>query len=148
MLEKINWFRLTGLKPLVLLMSKWIHLFLRKNYNLRCGVGLSLRNQIEALSYIIPAAKTASKKIGALILSLNFLSSEVSFIFINLPCKLVWNTAVISGLILPVASSIQYRSGSIRQLVVHLLPFLNPWLIFRIYTAGSLLQVLLWQIFI
>ena len=31
MLEKLNWFRLTGLITLVLLMWKWIGLFLRKN---------------------------------------------------------------------------------------------------------------------
>ena len=36
MLGKLNWFRLTGLITLVLLMGKWMDLFLRKNHLLRC----------------------------------------------------------------------------------------------------------------
>ena len=35
-LGKLNWFRLTGLITLVLLMGKWMGLFLRKNHLLRC----------------------------------------------------------------------------------------------------------------
>ena len=35
-LEKLNWFRLTGLITLVLLTLKWVGLFLRKNHLLRC----------------------------------------------------------------------------------------------------------------
>ena len=35
-LENLNWFRLTGLITLLLLMSKWMGLFLRKNHLLRC----------------------------------------------------------------------------------------------------------------
>ena len=33
---KISWFHLTSLKTLVLLMGKWMCLFLRKNHLLRC----------------------------------------------------------------------------------------------------------------
>ena len=33
---KLNWFHLTGIITQVLLMLKWIGLFLRKNYILRC----------------------------------------------------------------------------------------------------------------
>ena len=36
MLGKLGWFRLTGLITMVLLMQKWMGLFLRKNYLLRC----------------------------------------------------------------------------------------------------------------
>ena len=36
MLEKLNWFRLTSLLTLVLLMWKWMALFLTKNHLLRC----------------------------------------------------------------------------------------------------------------
>ena len=36
MLEKLNKLHLTGLNTLVLLVSKWIGLFLRKNHLLRC----------------------------------------------------------------------------------------------------------------
>ena len=35
MLEKLNWFRLNGLITLMLMMGKWIGLFLRKKYLLR-----------------------------------------------------------------------------------------------------------------
>ena len=36
MLGKLSWFCLTGLKTMVLLIQKWMGLFLRKNYLLRC----------------------------------------------------------------------------------------------------------------
>ena len=36
MLEKLNWFRLTDVITLLLLMGKWIDLFLNKNHLLRC----------------------------------------------------------------------------------------------------------------
>ena len=69
MLQKLNWFRLTNLMKLVLLMWKWMGLLLRKNHLLRCwGWG----------SYIISIAKTASKKIRILICSIKFLSPEVA----------------------------------------------------------------------
>ena len=42
MLGKLSWFRLTGLITMVLLMSKWMGLFLRKNHLFRCWVGPSL----------------------------------------------------------------------------------------------------------
>ena len=38
MLGKLNWFCLTGLITMVLLMKKWVGLFLRKNHPLRCWV--------------------------------------------------------------------------------------------------------------
>ena len=56
-------------------------------------------------SYIISIAKTASKKIGALIGSVKFLSPEVALcIYVNLPYAHVWNTVVMSGLVPLVAS--------------------------------------------
>ena len=36
MLEKLNWFHFTGLITLVLLIRKWMGLFMRKNHLLRC----------------------------------------------------------------------------------------------------------------
>ena len=38
MLGKLSWFRLTGLITMVLLMWKWMGLFLRKNHLLKCWV--------------------------------------------------------------------------------------------------------------
>ena len=57
-------------------MSKWMCLFLRKNHFLRCWGWLSLLNWIRG-SYIISIGKNASKKIGALVRSMKFLSLEV-----------------------------------------------------------------------
>ena len=45
-LEKLNWFHLTGLITLVLLMGKWMGLSRRKNNLLRCWGWLSLLNWI------------------------------------------------------------------------------------------------------
>ena len=56
-------------------------------------------------SYIISIAKTASKKIGALIRSVKFLSAEVALcISINLPYNHAWNSVVMSGLVLLVGT--------------------------------------------
>ena len=50
MLGKVNWFCLTGLITLVLLMWKWMGLFLKKGHLLRCGGWLSLLNWIGSLT--------------------------------------------------------------------------------------------------
>ena len=51
MLEKLNLFRLTGLTTLVVLMWKWMGLFLRKKHLLRYWKCLSLLFWIEVLYY-------------------------------------------------------------------------------------------------
>ena len=78
-------------------------------------------SKLDLGSYIISAAKTASKKIEALIHSMKFLSPEVVLylcestmqscmeycchsISVNLPCSLAWNTVVIYGLVCLVAT--------------------------------------------
>ena len=84
MLEKLNWFHVIGLKTFVLLMWKWMDLLSRKNHLLWCWGWLSLSNWVGALilsllcSNIISIAKTASKKIWALICSVKFLSREAA----------------------------------------------------------------------
>ena len=75
MLGKISWFHLTGPITMVLLMWKWMGLFLRKNHLLRCWGWSSFLNWIGVLIFV---AKTASKKIWALICSMKFLSPEVA----------------------------------------------------------------------
>ena len=50
MLGKRSWFRLTGLITIVLLMWKWMGLFLRKNHLLRCWGWPSLLNWIGVLT--------------------------------------------------------------------------------------------------
>ena len=76
MLEKLNWFHLTGLITLVLLMWKWMGLLLLKNHLLRCWGGVTFSSKFDWCSYIISIAKSASKKIGTLICSMKFLSPE------------------------------------------------------------------------
>ena len=55
---------------------------------------------------MVSIAKTASKKIGALIRSLIFHSHRLLFVSRNLPYGLAWNTFVISGLVLLTATCI------------------------------------------
>ena len=62
-------------------------------------------------SYIISIAETASKKIGALISSMKFLSPEDALYLYKSTMHPVWNTVVTSGLV---------------PLVAHLLLYLNP----------------------
>ena len=54
--------------------------------------------------YIIFIAKTDSKKTGALIRSINFLSLRLRCIFINLTYDLAWNIFVMPGLVLLAAT--------------------------------------------
>ena len=76
MLGKLCWFCSTSLITMFLLMWKWMGLFLRKkNHLLRCWDWPSLLNWIGIL---ISIAKTASKKIGALIHSMKSLSPAVA----------------------------------------------------------------------
>ena len=92
-------------------------------------LGLTFSSKLDWASYIISIAKTASKKIGALTRSMKFLSPEYLY---KLPYDHVWNTVVMSGLLLLVASCncwIRYRNGYAGLLALHLLPLLNPWLI-------------------
>ena len=80
MLRKLSWFRLTGLTTMALLMRKWMGLFLSKKSSFKM-LGLTFSSELDWGCYIISIAKTASKKIGALIRSTflsKFLSSEVS----------------------------------------------------------------------
>ena len=76
MLEKLIWFRLTGLITLVLLMW-WMGLLLRKNHLLKCWGWVSLLNWVEALT-LISIAETVSKEVWVLICSMTFLSPEVA----------------------------------------------------------------------
>ena len=67
-------------------------------------LGLTFPSKLGWGSYIISVARTTSKKIGALILSMKFLSPEVALYLINLPYSNAWNTVVISGLVLLAAT--------------------------------------------
>ena len=104
MLGKLDWFCLTVLITLVLLIWEWMDLFLRKIHLLRCW-GLTFTSKFDLDFYIISNVKTISKKIGTLI------SFHQSFFFLNLLCisvslpyAHVWNTVVTFGLV-PLAAT-------------------------------------------
>ena len=67
-------------------------------------LGLIFSSKLDWGSYTISIAKTASKKIGALIHSMKFLSPELLCISINLRYVHVWNTVVTSWLVALVAT--------------------------------------------
>ena len=71
MLEKLNWFCLISLITLVLLMWKWMDLFLRKNYLLRSSGGLSLLNWIMALT-LLQLLKLMQRKLEPLFVLWSF----------------------------------------------------------------------------
>ena len=62
-------------------------------------LGLTFSSKLDWGSYIISIAKIASKKIGALIRSMKFLSPEVALLNLPYACH-VWNTVFTSGLVL------------------------------------------------
>ena len=77
--EKFNFFHLTDLIILVLLIRKRTGLSLKKKHNFRYCDCLTFLNSIGG--YIVPIARTASDKIEALTLSIKFLSSEFTHCF-------------------------------------------------------------------
>ena len=60
-------------------------------------LGLTFSSKLDWGSYIISIAKTASKKIRALIHSMKFLSAEVALYLYESTMRHVWNTVVTSG---------------------------------------------------
>ena len=62
-------------------------------------MGLIFSSKLDCVSDIISIAKTASKKIEALIHCMKFLSTEVALYVYNLPYAHVWNTVVTSGVV-------------------------------------------------
>ena len=77
MLGKLSWFCLTGLITMVLLMWKWMGLFLRKNHLLRCWGWPSVLNW---------------KKIGGLIRSIKFLSGVAPYLYKSIIYAHLWNS--------------------------------------------------------
>ena len=63
-------------------------------------LGLAFSSKLDGCSYITSIAKTASRKIGALMCSMTFLSPELLYISINLPYCHAWNTVIMFGLVL------------------------------------------------
>ena len=89
-------------------------------------LGLTFSSKLDWGSYVIPIAKTASKKIGALIYSMKFLSPEVA-LYLSELCICI--------------SLISYKNEYAELLVLHLLPLLNHWHIIKTYPAIILVDV-------
>ena len=145
MLEKLSQFRLIGLKILVLLMWKWMGLFLRKNNFLRWG-SLFLLNLTGALTLSL-LLNLPSAKLEPWFVLWSFFLLRLLCISINLPCGYVWNTVVMFGLEVLVATSKcwkNYKNGYARLL---LLPLLNPQLIVEMYPV-KVFSIGLWYMFI
>ena len=67
-------------------------------------LGLIFSFKLDWGSYIISIAKNSSKKIGALIRSMKFLSPEVTLYLYKSTIRYAWNTVVMFGLVLLVAT--------------------------------------------
>ena len=93
---------------------------------------LTFSSKLDWGSYIVSIAKTDSKKIGALILSMKFLSPEVALYLYKSTIRPCMEYCCHVWAVLLVATWncwISYRNGYVGLLVLHFLPLLNPWLI-------------------
>ena len=90
-------------------------------------LGLTFSSKLDWGSCIISIAKIGSKKIGALIRSMKFLSPEVALYLYKSTIRHVWNTIVTSGLVPLVAT------WNCWNCYMQLL--LNPWLIIEMWPA-------------
>ena len=117
------------LTTLLLLMWKWIGLFLKKNHCWICWGWL-----LDWGSYMISIAKTASEKLELWFVLWSFFLLGLLCISINLPYRLAWNTVVMSEQVLLVATWNcwrNYKNDYAWLLALHSLPLLNPWLIVK-----------------
>ena len=122
-LEKLNWFNLTGLITLVLLMWKWMGLFLRKNHLWRCWGWLSLLNWIGALTLSL-LLKLPPRKLEPWFVLWSFLLLRLLCISIYLWFGRAWNTGDVwagaPSCYLEFFDKLQSRYAGL--LVLHLLP--------------------------
>ena len=92
---------------------------------------LSLLNWIGALTLSL-LLKLLPRKLEPWFVLWSFFLLRLFWISINLPYGRAWNTVVMSGLVLLVATWncwISYKNEYAGLLVLHLLPLLNYWLI-------------------
>ena len=87
-------------------------------------LGLTFSSKLDWGSYIVSIAKTASKKNGAFIRSMKFLSPEVALHLYKSTIRPYMEYCCHSGLVVLVATWNCWK-----LLVLYLLPLLNPWLI-------------------
>ena len=94
--------------------------------------GLTFSSKLDWGSCIISIAKIGSKKIGALIRSMKFLSPEVALYLYKSTILHVWNTVVTSGLV-PLVATWNCWFWNCWNCYMQLL--LNPWLIIEMWPA-------------
>ena len=94
---------MTALITLVLLMWKLLGLFLRKNNLLRCWGWLFLLNWIGAPT-LSPLLKLPPRKLEPWFVLWRFFLFRLLCISINLPYHHAWNTVIMSGLVLLIAT--------------------------------------------
>ena len=98
---------------------------------------LSLLNWIGALTLSL-LLKLFPRKLEPWFVPWSFFLLRLLCISLALPNGHIWNTVVMSELVLLVASWncwINYKNGYAGLLVLHLLPLLNPWLIVEMWPA-------------
>ena len=83
-------------------------------------LGLTFSSKFDWGSYIISIAKSASKKIGALIRFIKFLSPEVALYLYK---STIWNCWI------------SYKNEYAGLMILHLLHLLNTWLMVEMYPA-------------
>ena len=95
---------------------------------------LTFSSKLDWGSYIAYIDKVPPRKLEPWFVLWSFFLLRLLCISINLPYAHVWNTVVMSGLVLLVATWncwISYKNRYTGLLVLHLLPFLNHWFIFK-----------------
>ena len=118
-------------------------LFLRKKHLLRCWGWLSLLNWIGALTLSL-LLKVPPRKLEPWFVLWSFFLLRLLCISRNLTYGHVWNTVVMSRLVLVVATWncwISYWNRYVGLLVLHLLPLFNPWLITKNVAGLSLFYI-------
>ena len=109
-------------------MWKWMGVFLRKINLLRSLLNL----------HYISIAKLPPRLLEPWFVLWSLFLPRLLCNSINLPYDHAWNTVVMSGLVLLVATWncwISCKNGHAGLLVLHLLPLFNPCLIFEMYPA-------------
>ena len=149
-LETLNLFCFTGLATMVLLMWKWMNLFLTKSNLLRCWGCLALLNLIGAFTLSL-LLKLLPRKLESWFVVWSFSLLSLLCISVYLLYCLARNTVAKSRLVLLTATwkcQVSYKSGYVELLVLHLLPLLNPDWLSKWSQLKSALKALLWQMFI
>ena len=131
---KLNWIHLTRSNNTGAIDVKMDGSVLEEKSSFKM-LGLTFSSKLDLGAYIISIAKNASKKIGALIRSMKFLSPEVAP---HLCKSTIWNTVVTSGLMPLVATWncwTSYKNEYAGLMVLHLLLLLNSFLIVEMWPA-------------